>query len=214
MLMRLTALAAMAAFIGLAAFGVAEARTWTAPDGRFSFDAPSGWVMQVSHSGADSTIVLAGSANNECYLMGIVNTNTANATADAARRNVQPLTAAAWANLANAITPMFPNHNATVASQSVDEAGFWPIQRATFSGAERPVTGALTSRPGLDLVSLCWTYDGPDASAMYQAVFNSMASPHEQEWRAAAEAQGAARAAQQQAQPAQPAQPAQQHQHN
>src|SRR5262249_10873507 len=97
--MRVNALAALAAVLGLVAAGSADARTWSAPDGRFSFDAPSGWVMQVSHTGADGTIVLAGSANDECYLMALVNANTANASADAARRTVQPLAPTAWASL-------------------------------------------------------------------------------------------------------------------
>jgi hypothetical protein len=209
--MRVNALAAMAAVLGLAVAGSAEARTWSAPDGRFSFDAPSGWVMQVSHSGADGTIVLAGSANDECYLMALVNANTASATADAARRTVQPLTPAAWSALANAITPMFPGNSAQVTTQSVDTDGFWPVQRAQFSGAARPVVGALTSRPGLDFVSLCWTYDGPDASATYRAVFDSMASANEQTWRSQAESQAAARAATQAAQAAAAAAAAQQH---
>lgn len=201
---------ALAAVLSLAIGGVASARPWNDPTGKLGFDAPNGWVMQVRHSGADGVIVLAGDANDECYLMAITNATTASANADAVRRATDPLSAEAWASTANSMNDMFPAHNATVTAASVDTADFWPMQHAQFSGAERPVVGALTSRPGLDFIGFCWTYGGPDASAIYQRVFASMTNASEATWRQQAEEQAAAHAAQQQANQAAQAQQQQQ----
>jgi hypothetical protein len=125
-----------------------------------------------------TTIVIAGSANNECYIMAVPNPGTASASAEAMRTRVSPITPEAWASVANAIPAMFPNQTASVTSQSVDAIGYWPINRAVFSGGERPVIGALTGRPGIDLIALCWTYAGPDATATYEGVFRSLAHPN------------------------------------
>jgi hypothetical protein len=97
---------------------------------------------------------------------------------------------------------MFPQHNASLTSQSVDTSTYWPLQIAQLSGAERPVLAAISHRPGgLDLVAMCWTYGGPDATATYQAVFHSLANPNDATWQTAAAQEDAARAATAQQQP-------------
>jgi hypothetical protein len=169
-----TALGALATLALLTS--AASAETWRDPNGRVTFDAPRGWVMEVLRANP-STIVIAGSANNECYIMAVPNPGTANASADAMRNRVEPITAAAWAAVANSISSMFPHDTAVVDTQSLDTSGYWPINRATLSGGERPVIGALTARPGVDLIALCWTYAGADATATYEAVFRSLAHP-------------------------------------
>ena len=74
---------------------------------------------------------------------------------------------------------------------TVESAGFWPIQRAQMGGAERPVLAALTRRPGVDLVAMCWTYGGPDATATYESVFRSLSNSSDATWQAAATQQAA-----------------------
>lgn len=184
--MRGIALAAVIG-VGLVAGGVAAARPWNDPNGRVNFDAPAGWIMEVRRA-SPQTIVLAGSADNECYVLATPNSVTANATPDAVRRTADPLAPDAWTTAANSVTPMFPSHSAQLTSQSVDTSGFWPMQRAQFSGAERPVTAALQSRPGVDLMAFCWSYAG-DATATFDALFRSISHPNDATWQAAAEQQ-------------------------
>lgn len=191
--MRMIALAAVVG-VGLTVGGVALARPWSDPNGRINFDAPSGWVMEVRRS-SPQTIVLAGSANDECYLLATPNAVSANSSPDAVRRTTDPLAQDAWVNAANSVSPMFPGRSAAFIAQSVDTTtGFWPIQRAEFGGAERPVYAALTSRPGIDLMAFCWSYSGSTASA-FERVFASISHPQDAQWQAAADAQVADRAA-------------------
>lgn len=182
---------ALAALIGVGMMmGVAEARPWNDPNGRVTFDAPGGWVMEVTRSDP-GTIVIAGSANNECYVLATPNAATASASVDALRRARAP-TAEAWATVANGMRSMFPSGGATVTSQTSDTSGFWPVQRADFSGGTRPVTAALQSRPGMDLMAFCWTYGGGDATATYENFFRSMGHPNDATWQAGAAPTGTA----------------------
>lgn len=188
---------ALAAVMGvsLVAGGVAVARPWNDPNGRVNFDAPAGWIMEVRRA-SPQTIVLAGSADNECFVLATPNSVTANATPDRVRRTADPLAPDAWTTAANSVAPMFPSRSAQLTSQTVDTSGFWPVQRAEFSGATRPVTAALQSRPGIDLMAFCWTYGGGDASATYDALFRSMAHPNDATWQAQAQQQVSDREAQ------------------
>lgn len=203
---------ALAAALGVGLMATAAyAGPWSDPAGRLNFNAPAGWLTEVRRDNPQ-TIVLSGSANNECYVLGTPNPNTANNTPIALKRATTPLAAAAWETTANAISPMFPRRNAHLETQSVDTTtSFWPIQRATFSGGDRPVMAALTSRPGLDLIAFCWTYDGPDATATYEALFASLGNSGDAAWQARAEQQEAEQEAAQQAAAAAP--PPQQQQH-
>lgn len=196
---------ALAAAIGVGLVATAAyAGPWSDPAGRVNFTAPNGWLTEVRRDNPQ-TIVLSGSANNECYVLGTPNSNTANSSPIAVKRATNPITAEAWQNTANAISPMFPNRNAHVESQTVDTTtGFWPIQRATFSGGERPVIAALTSRPGIDLLAFCWTYDGPDATATYERVFASLGHNNDAQWQQRAEQQQTEQEAAQQAAAAAP----------
>lgn len=186
--MRKSALAAAVMCIGILAGGSAAAEPWNDPAGRVSFDAPRGWVIDVHRANPD-TIVIAGNANNECYVLAVPNNGTRSASvARVIAGNTGPLSNSAWAGLANAVTPVFPEGNARVVSQTVDTSGLWPIQRAELSGAARPVTAVMSSRPGIEITALCWTYGGPDATATYEAFFRSLSHPNDAEWAAAAQA--------------------------
>jgi hypothetical protein len=178
----------------LLAASAAWAEPWSDPGGRVSFETPRSWVMDV-RSTSPSTAVIAGNANNECFVFATPNPNTAGVSPDRLHRANTPITPEAWATTANSIRSMFPNQNASVTSQSVDTTGFWPIQRAELAGGARPVLAGLTSRPGIDLMAFCWTYAGSDATATYEALFRSLSHPSDAEWRASAEQQEAERAA-------------------
>lgn len=197
---------------GMAVAGAAFAGPWSDPAGRVNFTTPSGWATEVQHSSGNQTVVLTGSANNECYVLTSQNSGTATAQANRIHALTEPMAAADWQTYANSVRPMFPQHNAAVTSQSVDTSGFWPIQRAQLSGAERPVTAAVSHRPGgLDLIAMCWTYGGPDATAIYETFFHSLSNSQDAAWQATVAEQDAAhQAAQAQAAAAQQAQAAQQ----
>ena len=201
--------------VGMMVAGAALAGPWADPAGRVTFNAASGWVTEVQRSSnAQRTIVLTGNANNECYVLTVPNPGTASAPPNRVHALTDPMAAADWQALANSVTPMFPQHNASLTSQSVDTSGFWPIQMAQLGGAERPVLAALTRRPGVDLIGLCWTYGGPDASATYNTFFHSIGSPNDATLQATAQQLDAAHSAatQQTAQQQQAQQQAQQQQ--
>jgi len=186
--MRKSALVAAVMCIGMMAGGAASAEQWNDPAGRVSFNAPRGWIVEVRRANPD-TIVIAGNADNECYVLAVPNSGTRGASvARVIAGNTGPLSNSAWQGLANAVSPMFPEGNARVVSQSVDTSGLWPQQRAELSGAERPITAVMTSRPGIEITALCWTYGGPDASATYNAFFASLAHPNDAQWAAEAAA--------------------------
>lgn len=200
--MRNLALAALVG-VGLAAAGTASARPWSDPNGRVSFDAPNSWVMDVQRS-EGQTIVLAGDANNECYVIAVPNPNTSSASVAAAIRtaaNDAQFGEPQWITMANGITPMFPNQSAQFVSRSSEVSDPWPIQRASLNSPERPVLAAFQLRPGMDLMAFCWSYGGPDATSIFGNVFRSLSHPNDATWEAEVAAAAAAAAAQ----PPQPA---------
>ncbi len=189
--MRALALAAVAVCIGMTAGGVASARTWNDPAGRVTFDAPSGWVTSPDTRVDGFTYVITGNANNECHVVAFPNANTTaspparikQAGADPAR-----FTAQTWATTLNQIQRVFPNNSANVQSTTVDTSQFWAIQRAEVQGPERTVHAAMTIRPGVEIVTLCMTYDGADPTSTYDTFIRSVGNPNDATWQAAAEA--------------------------
>jgi hypothetical protein len=191
--MRRLALAALVG-VGLAAAGTASARPWNDPNGRVTFDTPNSWVMEARRS-EGQTIVLAGDANNECYVFAVPNPNTSSASVAAAIRtaaNDAQFGEPQWLGIANSVTPMFPNSSAQFVSRSVEAGDPWPIQRASFNSPERPVVGAFQLRPGMDLMAFCWSYGGPDPSAVFDNFFRSISHPNDAAWEAEAQAAAAA----------------------
>lgn len=191
--MRNLALAAVVG-VGLAAGGVASARPWSDPNGRVTFDTPSSWVMSVERS-EGQTIVVAGDANNECYVFAVPNPGTASASVAAAIRtagNDSQFGEPQWLTMANGVTPMFPNQSAQLVSRSVEPGNPWPIQRASLNSPQRPVLAAFQLRPGMDLMAFCWSYGGSDATAIFDNFFRSISHPNDAQWAAEAASASAA----------------------
>jgi hypothetical protein len=189
--MRGSVLAAAAVCIGLVVGGAASARVWTHPNGRVTFDAPSGWTTSPPREIQTSSYVITGSANNECHVLVLANTNTATATVAQIQRAAADATrfpADVWTRTLNGVSGVFPGNSANVLSQSVETNGFWPIQRAEVQGPERLVHAAIQIRPGVDIVILCMTYDGADSAEMYDAFIRSVGHPRDAEWQASAAA--------------------------
>jgi hypothetical protein len=193
--MRATALAAATA--GLALIGVAEARPWADPAGRLTFDAPAGWsINQRTDGGPNLTYVLAGTANNECQFLVVP--NPATTTARVGHIRTQGADPARFSNdLWTRALGQFPElvrngATITVQSTSVENTGFWPIQRAEARSNDQAVHAAIQVRPGLEIFTACLTYGGADATATYDQVIRSIGHPNDATWQAAAETEAAA----------------------
>lgn len=181
--MRNLALAAVVG-IGLAAGGVASARPWSDPNGRVMFETPNSWVMSVERS-EGQTIVIAGDANNECYVLAVPNPGSSTASVDAVIRtagNDTQFGEPQWLAMANALGPMFPGQSAQFVSRTSEPGDPWPIQRASLISPQRPVMGALQLRPGMDIMAFCWSYGGPDATGVFENFFRSISHANDATW--------------------------------
>ncbi|MGD9981315.1 MAG: hypothetical protein AB7H66_08105 [Hyphomonadaceae bacterium] len=205
--MRTLALAAIIG-VGLTAGGLAFAEQWTDPNGRLTFNAPSGWRVQPQNS-ATQTVVLAFNPTNDCFFFGAPNPATANSSAGAARNATSPLAADAWVRAAAPVRDFFEGSTPELVSQSVDTSGFWPVQRAELRGPSKTVYGAILARPGFEIRAFC---SGASSPAAYDPIFASLGHPNDAAWQQAATDQAAARAAQEAAAAAAATQPAAQQQ--
>ncbi len=191
--MRTFALAAVIG-VGLIAGGIASAEQWNDPNGRVTFNAPSGWRVQPRNA-PGTTAVLAFNPTNDCYFFGLPNPNNAD-SASAVRGATTPLTPEAWVTAAAPVRDFFEGSPATVVSQTVDTSGFWPVQRAELRGPSKTVYGAILARPGAEIRAFC---SGAASAAAYDSIFASLGHPNDATWQGEATAQAAARAAQEQA---------------
>jgi len=193
----------IAATLGFAlATGAASAAPWSDPNGRLVFDAPAGWTTSVEQSG-EYTYVVTGTANNECHIISRPSPRTATVSAaavKAAAANDAQFTDTFWQTLANGFGRLFPSNSAQVQSHTQDSSQFWPIQRAVIQSPQRsdltgPIQAGFEMRPGFELMTLCMTYGGPDATQTYDAVIRSVGHPNDATFQADAERVGAANAA-------------------
>lgn len=192
--MRLWALAAVCSAALLSA-GVASAEQWSDPNGRLTFEQPRGWSTQVRRAPEGMTAIVTGTADQECQIISQPNASTAARSPEAvnaAVANDEQFTPAQWANVANGWRSIFPDNSANVLSRSSETSGPWPIQRAEIQSPERLVHAGLQMRPGFDIVAMCMTYSGADATSTYDAVIRSIGHPNDAAWAAAAAAAAAA----------------------
>jgi hypothetical protein len=202
--MRTLALAA-AIGVGLFAGGPAFAEQWNDPNGRLTFNAPSGWMVRPQPS-TGQTVVMAFNPSNDCFVFSAPNPGTANSSANAVRNSTTPLPADGWVQAASRVRDFFPaGSTPALVSQSVDTSGFWPVQRAELSGGPKTVYGAIMARPGVEIRAFC---AGADSAGAYDSLFASLGHPNDAAWQQAASEQASQAAAAQAAAPA----PAQQEQ--
>lgn len=201
----------LAAIAGLSIAITAEARIWSDPAGRVTFDAPNGWITSQERGAAAGdtfSYMITGNANNECHVIAVPNSSTANASADATRRaaaNSATFSNEFWATLANGTTSVFPNNSAVVQTTDIDAESFWPVARAEIRNSERLVHAYLQIRPGMELRVFCQTYAGADAVNTYNTFARSVGHPNDAALRADAERQASEREAAAAAAAAQPA---------
>lgn len=181
---------ALVAVIGaglVCAAGSAAAEPFNDPAGRITFEAPRGWTVERQNA-PNQTVVLMFNASNDCYIFSVPNPGSANASPGAVvRGNSQPIAASAWVNAANSIRDLFPGNSASVTSQSVDTSDFWPVQRAELTNGSKAVFGAITARPGFEMMAFCASTGAPNAAA-YAPIFSSLGHPNDATWEAQAAA--------------------------
>lgn len=191
--MRMLALAA-AIGVGLTVGGIAFAEQWTDPNGRLTFNTPSGWRVQPRNA-PGQTAVLAFNPTSDCYFFGVPNPNNAG-NAATTRNATAPIASDAWVTAAAPIRDFFEGSQPTFVSQSVDTSGFWPVQRAELRGPTKTVYGAILVRPGAEIRAFC---AGASSASAYDSIFASLGHPNDATWQSEASEQAAARAAQEQA---------------
>lgn len=174
--MRALALAAVFGVVALA--GTAAAVTWTDPNGNLTLDAPRGWTVRPQQA-QGATVVLAFTPSSDCYFFSVANPASANSSVTAARNTNAQLSPEAWVQATQGVPDLFSGGAPTVASQSVDTSGFWPVQRAQLQSGSRTVHAALQVRPGFELRGFC---SGSEAN--YDAILNSIAHPNDATWQA------------------------------
>jgi len=185
----------------------AEARPWTDPNGRLTFEVLPGWDVETNNC-PDCTYVLAFNPNRDCHVVARPRT-AANALQPqrvrAIVRDNARITPQIWTSGANAVPAVFPSDSAQFVSQTVDDGRFWPIQRAELRNAEKTVHAAFQLRPQMELWAFCVAASGTATPSEYDAFFRSIGTPNDaalQQQVVAAEATAAQPAPAPAAQPA------------
>ena len=150
--------------------------TFQSSDGRLAFRYPSTWQMHAMPTSDGDIRVFAGSGDYECQVWAITKASSANASAGAVRQAyTNVLSAEQWTHMVEPLS-MFQG-GVSVGERSVDTNGAWPVQHVALSSPTNQARGTLQGRPGLELMSLCTSYDDQVRSAQFTAIENSIASP-------------------------------------
>jgi hypothetical protein len=179
-----TALAAAVVSVGLFAGGVAMA--WTDPAGRVNFDPPRGWTVQPQNA-TQITYVITATGAAECHVVAQPNgfdDRTPQSIIDASNDDAR-FDAATWTRIANGLfAPVFRDNSANVVSTAKDASGFWPIQTAQIEGPDGVAHVTMQSRPGVDILSACLTFNGAPPTATFNALILSISHPNDEQWEA------------------------------
>lgn len=196
--MRLAALAAVTGLFVAATAAPAFANPWTDPSGKLTFNLPARWETENRNCG-ECIFVLAFSPSKDCYVY---------ANPRSADQMLQPhrvraivtdpavLTPTVMTTNANAFADVFPDNSATYVSSEVEQTGFWPILRMTFTNGEGATRfGAMQLRKDMEIWAFCQVYSGTDSAAANDAFFRSIGTPTDAAQQAEIEAAEAAHAA-------------------
>lgn len=177
---------ALAATIALGVVAIASpsmARPWA--DARLQMDVPGGgWsVVDGSHqTTADRSYVETAAPDDDCAFYS-ANAQIANAQV---ARTAMSEDARFSPQYLQQVAGMFPRiipAGATVASNTVDTSGAWPIRRITYRAGDQVAHAAIQWRPGLQLIAACARYQGAASEASrYDAIFRSIGHPNDAAW--------------------------------
>lgn len=154
---------------------------WSDAAGRLAFRYPAEWsIMGAGRTSPPPVLrrVFVGGGAFECQIWSISDPATASLTADRLKAAfAHPVAADDWTRLALPVD--YFNGHVDVAAQSVDATGAWPIQHADLRGPSAQVRATMQARPGVQLVSMCLSFDGADRSADFARVEASIGLPEE-----------------------------------
>lgn len=151
--------------------------TWTDPSGRLRFDHPSSWSLSPQRTDTPGEVrAMTGAADFECQIFLLPHPSTASATPEALQQTYsRPIPQTEWVNM---IAPLGYFHTpASVTDASIDASGAWPTQHATLTGDHPPVYATLKARPGIELISVCHSFDGVDRRAVFDQIAASVTTP-------------------------------------
>lgn len=170
-------LAAVFAVISGVAFAQEDFTSWTDPTGALSFRYPSGWTARQQESQTPGAIrVFVGAGDYECQIWRLPHPQSANAPPDAVRqRYTTPIAVTEWTNIVGAL-PEFRS-GATASDISVDTTGPWPTQHAVVHAGDHEARVTLQGRPGLELITLCQSFDSQDRTAIFNEIAVSVEAP-------------------------------------
>lgn len=181
--------AAVSAFAVFAAHAQPNLKTFTDAQQRFTVQHPADWpVDTLSGSSANVQAVVIGAADAECKVFAATRAESAGKPAEAVRRAyTTPIGATAWKSAADGYNLW--SRKGVVGEMTVDTAGFWPVQHATFT-TDSGKTGfaVLHGRPGLDVWIFCNSFDNRDRKPVFDAVFGSFVGATDAELQAQAAA--------------------------
>ncbi|HVV32002.1 MAG TPA: hypothetical protein VHC73_02145 [Vitreimonas sp.] len=164
-----------AATLASAAYAQQSADTWRDPQGRLEVTFPHGWTVRERESKTAGAVrVFGGSGDFECQVWSLPTPETAHDTPENSKqRYARARTAEQWQNM---VAPLnyFPSGQIQVSDQTVDTSGAWSVEHVTLTGGAQTVRGTFQGRPGLELLSLCASFDDQDRNATFAQIERSI----------------------------------------
>lgn len=195
---------ALAGALALAA--PASSEEWSDPQGRLTFAIPDrgGWEpegdareLRGQDGGSAGVTITVSNATDRCHFHSQDRGGEAASVANIRRAYGVVLPDSFWGEIAAlAASVVGSGEPASFQGATVDTAGFWPINRATYTVGEYTVYVSVQGRPDRELRSYCHTWE-PGAqpnTAAYEAFVSSISTPRDNEWRSGFEAEQASAA--------------------
>lgn len=151
--------------------------TWTDPTGHLRFEYPSTWSLAPQRTDVPGEVrAMTGAANYECQIFLLPHPSSASATPEALHQMYShPIAQTEWVNM---IAPLgYYRLPATVSEATIDASSDWPTQHATLTGDHPPVYATLRAHPGLELISVCHSFDGVDRKELFDQIAASVTTP-------------------------------------
>lgn len=147
---------------------------WVDPSGQLTFFHPTGWQASTLPSQNDGAVrAFTGSGAFECQVWLLPRAQTASWPEDRVRQHYgRAFAAPTWISVFAPLRIL--EGQIHVADVTVDDRRSWPTQRATLRGANGEARASLQGRPGLELISLCQSFDGVDRNAVFDVIAASV----------------------------------------
>lgn len=166
-------------------------KTYTEPNGRFSFRYPEKWPADLmSKPGAVTSEIVVGGADAECWFFGYDRPEWASAKPTDVRRTYEAVFSDQKL-LDSYGGRLMENEQGVplkVNSISVETVNGWPVQLGEIQSGPAKLIVSIHARPGFEVRTVCRAYDNKDHSADFKAVSLSLTAARDSEWQAEAAA--------------------------